>query len=183
MSILGIGPHLFAILLAGLFVSVVGCRDDDDPGGTDAVTDTDTNTVTEESAHIVLSGVARRSAELALGGDGVGTLCAEVITECPTPDFLSTSALVSGLSVPDADLAETTDSVSFRFEIEPAELPNGFYQLFGFLREDGGTCEGGPISGDPISVMLLGGAACPTLEITGPGKIDGLELYLNATAP
>jgi hypothetical protein len=182
MSILGVGTHFLIISLAAMSMSVFGCSEDDKPGNIDGVTDTDTTTATDEQTRIVLSGVARRSAELAAGGDGVGTLCAEVISECPTPDNLPTNSVVSGLSLPNADLASNTDSVSFRFEIEQNELPNGSYQLFGFLREDGGTCEGGPASGDLISVMLLGGAACPEFEIVGPGEIDGLELYLNAMA-
>lgn len=183
MSIPCVVAQFLVISFVAMFLSVFGCSGDDDSGDSDAATDTETTTIPDEQARIVLSGVARRSAELAAGGDGVGTLCAEVITECPTPDSLSTKAIVSGMSVPNADLADTAKSVSFRFEIEPEELPPGSYQLFGFLREDGGTCESGPASGDLISILLLGGAACPEFEITGPGEIDGLELYLNGIAP
>lgn len=155
------------LLVVSITLVVPACSDDgDDPSG-----------------KVVLAGVARRTAGVTLVGDGKGTLCATVVSGCPTPDNTSIAPVLGGLSVGGADLSEETSSVSFRFEIDRADLAPGNYYLFGLLRESGGSCEGSQASGDLISVLLFGGASCPELNVDGGNEISGLELYLNLVVP
>jgi len=158
-----------------------GDVDADGDGGADGDADSDGDA--DGGTSIVLSGVARRSAELAPGGDGVGTLCLAVVESCPTPDDLAVTTVVGGPSVAGADLAAPGASVPFAFDLDASALPDGAYVLFGALREGGGGCDGDLLAGDLVSVMLLGGAACPEVVVSGPGEVSDLELYLNAVVP
>ncbi len=191
----------WAAVLASTLIHVACSNDDADDPAVDAGADgalpdgnqpADGSTADGEAGEsgggdaapsVVLSGVVRRSADLASGGDGIGTVCFSIIESCPMPDDLAVTPIVGGFSMPDVDVSAQNASVPFELVIDAADLPDGTYALFGWLRESGGGCDGAPTSGDLVSAMLLGGASCPEVVVSGPGEVPDLELYLNVAVP
>jgi len=174
--------RILALMLTLLLVGIAlpacdGETDDDDDdsgvGDDDATADDDDATADDDdddddtvAANAVISGVANREfSTCPPSGDGFGNLCVSLQGTCD--DF---GTEVASFSVADADMSWPTNEVAF----ELTGVPDGTWQLYAWLDDDAGGCEGGGGAGDFIVLGL-----CVEVEVAGQADVTDLAITFN----
>lgn len=119
-----------------------------------------------------VSGVARRTATLGPGEDGIGTLCVAITLSCPSSSNLNPVRIGPGAELKDADMSENEAEVPYSIVVDRSEAEqNTRYYVSAFLRENGADCV--PAPGEPtVRAGDLVGTACGTFRYEGTDAQD-----------
>ena len=169
-----LGTCLAAFLLT---LTMPGCTapshegDDDDNDdsatGDDDAADDDAADDDTVAAEAMVSGRAGREfSTCPPAGNGVGDLCLYLLTDCADP-FSDVASTV----VPDADMSWPDNLVDFTIE----GVPDGVWQLYGFLDDDGSGCEGGVSNGD-----FYLADECVEVEVVDQQDVTGVLIKFNS---
>ncbi len=167
----------FALVLSLLSLALPACEtgthplnggDDDDD---DDIVDDDDDDVADDDdaapAEAAVSGAAGRTfSTCPPAGNGVGDLCMFLLSDCADPDSTVASAVVL-----DADMSWPDNKIDFTVE----EVPDGVWQLYGFLDDDGSGCEGGISNGD----FFLAGA-CVEVVVVDQRDVEGVVVTFDS---
>ena len=130
----------------------------------------DTDTEEPLPAEAMVSGEAGREfSTCPPNQDGIGTLCFFLLETC---DDLSSA--VSSMAVEDANMSWPQDMIPF----ELGEVPDGTWQLWGFLDDDSSGCEGDVTYGD---FYLATG--CVEVTVTDQADVTGLQVIFDSKCP
>jgi hypothetical protein len=155
--------HHIRFLVLPLLLGACPMMDDDDDGGDEGSTPPS-----------MIAGTVARTAAIAAGRDGIGTVYIGAFAEC------SFASPPLGLAViPDADLSDTASTVDFAME----DLPEGAVHLALFLDDDGDADPMNPLPdpGDPVYSDEGGDGVLNCVEVE-VGDED-IALQLTVTEP
>jgi hypothetical protein len=156
------------LLLAGGFIAL-GCdtADDDDDAADD---DDDTGDDDTVAAEAMISGdVGREVSTCPPNQDGIGALCMFLLQTCGDMD-----SVIASSELADADMSWPTNTVAFEIE----GIPDGTWQLWGYLDDDGSGCDGEPTYGD----FYLEGA-CVEVVVTDQEDVTGILVTFDSKCP
>ncbi|MBW2276416.1 MAG: hypothetical protein JRF63_02925 [Deltaproteobacteria bacterium] len=142
--------------------------DTDVDSDSDADTDSDTDTETSTYEASVNGVVTRADTTCPPSEDGIGNLCMYLLDDC---DDLS-SAVATEL-MPETDMAAPDAAIAFTIQ----SVPDGTYQLYGFLDDDQSGCTGGTTTGD------LWPADCIEITVSDQQDVSGADLLLVSKCP
>ncbi|MFH1438224.1 MAG: hypothetical protein ABIJ56_21125 [Pseudomonadota bacterium] len=196
-----VSRHLFCLGLAGIFSLAAACddnaSDEDADATTDPVEDQEVTDVTPDptpdvtpdptpdaepdtepdvepdsaETYTVSGEVSRTITTCPPATDGLGTLCLSLRGTVGDPD-----SEVAGVIIEDVDMSTYTNVVPFTI----LDVPDGTWQLIGFMDDDEGGCDEGIESGD----FLAGLPPSPDwVEVVVDGAdVTGLGLVFNNKA-
>jgi hypothetical protein len=139
---------LLAVCLLPFTATQVACGDDDSgsDGDSDSDSDSDSDTDSDSDSDSDAEGDAQVSGSASRDystcppyQDGIGDLCVFLLDDCEDIDSDVASATVTN-----ADMSFPTNTVAFTIE----GVPDGTFQLYGFLDDDASGCAGGATTGD-----------------------------------
>ena len=142
--------------------------DTDTDADTDADTDSDSDTETSTNTATVSGIVTRADTTCPPAEDGIGNLCMFLLADC---DDLASD--VATEFVADADMA--APNVEFPYTI--ASVPDGTYQLYGFLDDDESGCSEGTTTGDQFP------SDCVEVVVAEQQDVAGADLELTFKCP
>jgi len=169
---------LWLALIAALGFGTWGCTesgdDDDDSAGDDDAGDDDAGDDDagddDAAADAMVSGTAgRETSTCPPYQDGMGTLCMFLLQTCAD---LGTE--VASGEVASADMSFPTNTVDF----DISDVPDGTFQLFGFLDDDDSGCAGGETTGD----FFVSGD-CVEVVVSGQQDVSGVSITFDAKCP
>jgi len=165
-----------------LFLGLAACGDKDtedsadEPAGTGGTSADDTGETGDSGgegpgpAEALVSGEAGREfSTCPPNQDGKGTLCFFLLETC-----YDLSSAVSTMALEDADMSWPTNTVAF----ELSEVPDGTWQLWGFLDDDSSGCDGDITYGD---FYLEDG--CLEVTVTDQADVTGIEVTFDSKCP
>lgn len=143
-------------------------------GGADTDTATETETIDDDGNVYRVAGIVTRSVKPGLGGDGVGPLYMLLSDKCMSTSGNAPDPVAYAV-FPAADLA--ADGSSYPFVLEG--VPNGVYQLNGFLDDVTNATEDKPFPGKG-DLVSFGGIApkCKKVVVDG-GDVTGVDFDFN----
>jgi hypothetical protein len=168
-------PHVLAT--ATLAAALAGCTMDDDPepageGGTTSSTSATSGGGGAPAAAV--TGAVSRSAPIARGNDGIGTLFVAALDLCDHVE----GQLLGFAVVPQADLS--ADGAAVPFSID--ELPRAAVHLASFLDDNGNADPAVPLpdAGDPVLAGDVhdGLLDCIEVDLSG-GDAEDVAIDLN----
>ena len=139
---------------------------DDDAADDDAADDDAADDDTVAADATVSGSAGREFSTCPPEGNGIGDLCMFLLSNCAD---LGTE--VASTVVPDADM-EWPDS---RVDFAITGVPDGMWQLYGFLDDDGSGCEGGMTFGD-----FFLAAECVEVEVVGQQDVTGVQITFDS---
>ena len=101
--------------------------------------------------------------------DGMGALCMFLLADCE-----DLGSAVSSQTIADADMSWPTNVVDW----EMTGVPDGTWQLWGFLDDDSSGCEGDVTYGD---FYLAGG--CIEVTVTNQEDVTGVNVMFDSKCP
>jgi hypothetical protein len=145
--------------------------DSDSDTDADSDSDTDSDSDSDTPAEASVSGTAGRDISTCPPWqDGIGDLCVFLLDECGDVD-----TEVVSVTVADADMSWPTNTVPFTIE----GVPDGTFQVYGFLDDDGTGCAGGATEGD----FWVDSDSCAEVTVTGQEDVTGVALTFASKCP
>ena len=162
-------PWAMVFLVGGWLLLWPACGDDDGGSG-----DQEDATVTPDAfvqqdaapANATVSGTAERTlATCPPIHGGIGTLCLSLRTTCD-----DANSEVAGAEVPNGNMSFPGNQVNFQIQ----NVPDGTFQLYGFLDDDESGCDGALTTGD-FSLA----AGCIQVTVTNQQDVTGVSLVFD----
>jgi hypothetical protein len=165
---------LLAACLLPFAVMPIACADDDDSGSdsdgdSDSDSDSDSDTDSDAEGDATVSGSASRDyGSCPPSQDGIGDLCMFLLADCDDLGSEVASAVVTA-----ANMSNPSATIAYSIE----GVPDGTFQLFGFLDDDSSGCDGGATSGD------FWPNGCVEVTVTDQQDVTGANIHFASKCP